>query len=172
MGNRYSRFIQIYKTTELIITWYTCVLSGLHISSLDEFPSFCKLSYNIFKQKFLKTHIGMFQLEPKQKTRTQTQKPGFENTFLPPSPRKWLSSLINALCLITQVTMKTKWCSHWRKKMPIKSYCFKLSTKYYGLNTKHGKKLRLKQQGRLENSKILKRTIPLQSCKELTTQSV
>lgn len=63
MGNRYSRCIQIYKT-KLIITWYTVFL--LTDSSVDELPSFCKLSYNL---KSLENTIGMFQLKPTQKLR-------------------------------------------------------------------------------------------------------
>ena len=64
MGNRYSKFIQIYKT-KVIITWYTCVILFTD-SSVNELY-FVNFSYN--KQKFLKTLIGMFQLEPTQRLR-------------------------------------------------------------------------------------------------------
>ena len=50
MGNRYSKFIQIYKTTKLII-WYHLRVILLTDSSVDELPSFCKLSYNTYLNK-------------------------------------------------------------------------------------------------------------------------
>lgn len=46
--------------------------------------------HTILQQKFLKTLIGMFQLEPTQKLRQdhKLKKPSLEYTFLPPSPGK------------------------------------------------------------------------------------
>lgn len=86
MGNRYSKFIQIYKTTNNHLVPLNSIILLTDLS-VDEVPSFCKLS-QILKQKFLKTHIGMFQIGP-TKVRTKTtnlKKSSLENTFLPPSP--------------------------------------------------------------------------------------
>lgn len=69
MGNRYSRCIQIYKT-KLIITWYTVFL--LTDSSVDELPSFCKLSYNLKSLENTHWHVSV-KANTKVKTRPQTQ---------------------------------------------------------------------------------------------------
>lgn len=88
MGNRYSKLIQIYKTTKLIITWYTCVILFTD-SSVDEPSLFCKLSYNTSTKILENTywHVSV-RANTKVKTRPQTKKPSLEYTFLPPSPGK------------------------------------------------------------------------------------
>lgn len=88
MGNRYSKLIQIYKTTKLIITWYTCVILFTD-SSVYEPSLFCKLSYNTSTKVLENTywHVSV-RANTKVKTRPQTKKTKFRIYFSTSLPWK------------------------------------------------------------------------------------